>query len=110
MSFKNILKIFFLDWIITVVMYLVGLLITGIKDLKSVDIVFYLSNVSSSPTGTSPLLNVLTYLMASFGFVILISFLVNKSSLKIPMKEFIISQFVYIFSTVLIIFAFLLLI
>ncbi len=104
MSFKNILKIFLLDWIVTVVMYLVGLLITGIGDLRPADIVFYLSNLPSSPNGTSPLLDVLSYLMVSLGFVVLISYLVNKSYLKLSIREFVVAQVTYIISPLLLIF------
>ncbi len=103
MATKDILKLFFLDWIVTAVMYLVGLIFSGIGDPEKVDIAFYISNISSSPTGTSPLLDVFTYFLTSVAFVILISFLVNKSYIKYPKKTFILSQILYLMSVIIVV-------
>jgi len=40
MHFKDILKLFFLDWLVTLVMYLVGYVFSGIGNLEKADIVF----------------------------------------------------------------------
>lgn len=103
MDIKNILKLFFLDWVVTAVMYLVGLIFSGVGDSEKADIAFYISNISSAPTGTSPLLDVFTYLLTSMAFVVLISFLINKSYIKYPKKTFILSQILYLISVVLVV-------
>ena len=95
---KEILKTFFLDWLVTIVMYVVGLLISGFGKEEYADIVRYVSNLSTSPSGMSPLVDTLTYLFISLCFVILISYLINKSYLKIATKNFVISQFLYLLS------------
>ena len=105
MNVKEILKLFALDWIITLLMYIVGFLITGVGDFKSADITFYISNLSSAPTGTSPLLTVFTYLLTSLMFVILISFLINKSYIKYSKKSFTLAQVLYLVSVILIVFS-----
>ena len=101
----NILKLFFLDWVVTGAMYLVGLFFSGMDNLEKADVIFYISNLSSSPTGTSPLLDVFTYLFASIAFVVLISFLINKSYIKYPKKTFILSQLFYLISVVIVVFS-----
>ncbi len=105
MKVKEILKLFFLDWITTLLMYVVGFLITGIGDFKSADINFYISNLSTSPTGTSALMTVFTYLLTSILFVILISFLINQSYIKYSKKTFILAQLLYLISVIIIIFS-----
>ena len=105
MTIKNILKLFLLDWLITAVMYFVGYLFSGIGNLEKADILFYISNISSSPTGTSALLDVFTYLFASIAFVVLISFLINKSYIKYPKKTFVLSQILYLISVVIVVFS-----
>jgi len=101
---KDILKIFGLDWLITVAMYAVGVLVSGFGSADYADVVRYISNFSTSPTGLSSLVDTFTYLFISLCFVILISYLVNKDYLKIATKSFVISQFLYLLSVALIIF------
>lgn len=101
----EIIKLFFLDWFVTLLMYLVGFLLTGMGDFKSADINFYISNFSTSPAGTAPLVTVFTYLLTSILFVIFISFLINKSYIKYSIKTFIIAQVFYLISVILIIFS-----
>jgi len=98
MSVKDILKLFLLDWVVTAVMYLVGMLVSGSGDTTWADIVFYISNLSTAPTGVNPLLDVFTYLFVSLAFVVLISFLVNKSYIKISVKSFVVAQVLYLVS------------
>ena len=101
---KNILKIFFLDWIVTAVMYITGYIFSGLDKEGIADITTYLSNLESSPLKPPSHTNVLVYLFASLSFVILISYLINKGYMKISLKEFLISQIAYIVSIVLVIF------
>jgi len=103
MHFKDIIKLFFLDWLVTLVMYLVGYVFSGIGNLEKADIVFYISNISSSPKGPSALIDVFTYLFVSIAFVILISFLINKSYIKYPIKSFVLSQVLYLISVTVVI-------
>ena len=103
MNLKNILKLFFLDWLVTLVMYLVGYIFSGIENIEKANIVFYLSNLSSSPKGPSLLLDVFTYLFASMAFVVLISFLINKSYIKYTRKTFILSQILYLMSVIIVV-------
>lgn len=105
MTIKNILKLFFLDWIVTVVMYLVGYIFSGIGNLEKADIIFYISNISSSPKGPSALINVFTYLFVSIAFVVLISFLINKSYTKYSKKTFIMAQILYLVSVFIVVFS-----
>lgn len=101
----EIIKLFFLDWFVTLLMYIVGFLITGIGDFKSADINFYISNFSTSPTGLTPLVDVFTYLLTSILFVILISFLINKSYIKYSKKTFILAQVMYLVSVFIVVFS-----
>lgn len=101
----EILKLFFLDWLVTLSMYLVGFLLTGMGDFKSADINFYISNFSTSPTGIEPLVAVFTYLLTSILFVILISFLINKSYIKYSKKTFILAQVMYLVSVFIVVFS-----
>jgi hypothetical protein len=101
---KNILKIFFLDWVVTIVMYVAGYIFSGLDKEGIADITRYFSNLESSPLEPSSHANVLIYLFASLSFVILISYLINKGYMKISLKEFLISQVAYILSVVLVIF------
>jgi len=101
----EIFKLFILDWIVTLLMYVVGFLITGLGDFKSADINFYISNLSTAPTGISPLLAVFTYLLTSILFVILISFLINNSYIKYSKKTFLVSQLMYLVSLTMIVFS-----
>lgn len=105
MNIKNILKLFFLDWLVTLSMYIVGFLLTGIGDFKSADINFYISNFSTSPTGVAPLVTVFTYLLTSILFVVLISFLINKSYIKYSKKTFILAQILYLATVFIVIFS-----
>ncbi len=101
----EIFKLFILDWIVTLLMYVVGFLITGLGDFKSADINFYISNLNTAPTGVSPLLAVFTYLLTSILFVILISFLINNSYIKYSKKTFLVSQLMYLVSLTMIVFS-----
>lgn len=105
MKHIEVFKLFIFDWIVTLLMYVVGFLITGLGDFKSADINFYISNLNTAPTGTSPLIAVFTYLLTSILFVILISFLINKSYIKSSIKIFIVAQILYLVSVVLIAFS-----
>ncbi|HNU76200.1 MAG TPA: hypothetical protein PKL88_00610 [bacterium] len=101
----EIFKLFILDWIVTLLMYVVGFLITGLGDFKSADINFYISNLNTAPTGVSPLLAVFTYLLTSILFVILISYLINNSYIKYSKKTFLVSQLMYLVSLTMIVFS-----
>ncbi|MBW6441620.1 hypothetical protein K0B04_01780 [Patescibacteria group bacterium] len=99
---KDILKIFTLDWVITTTMYISGLLISGIKGSEAVDIVKYFSN-SDIPVSQRRCFDGFLYFFMSMGFVILISYLINKSYFKVSKKHFFISQVLYFLSVLLII-------
>jgi hypothetical protein len=101
---KNILKVFFLDWIVTAVMYVTGYIFSGLDKDGVADITRYFSNLESSPLEASSHTSILVYLFASISFVILISYLINKGYIKVSLKEFLISQIAYLISVVLVIF------
>jgi hypothetical protein len=101
---KNILKVFFLDWIVTAVMYVTGYIFSGLDKEGVADITTYFSNLESSPLEPSSHTSVLVYLFASLSFVVLISYLINKGYVKVSLGEFLISQILYIASVVLAIF------
>ena len=99
---KNILKIFTLDWVITTIMYISGLLISGIGGAEVVDIINYFSN-SEIPVSQRRCSDGFLYFFMSMGFVVLISYLLNKSYFKVSKKEFVLSQLLYFLSVLLVI-------
>ncbi len=98
---SNILKIFLLDWLITLVMFIAGILISFLGIGKYVDIVQY-SNLLKEVVGEGSIINTIIYLLTSVFMVILFSGLINLSKMRAPWKEFILAQMLYIFSIALI--------
>lgn len=98
---SNILKIFLLDWLITLVMFLTGILVSLLGVGKYVDIVQYTNSLKEG-VGEGSIINTFIYLLTSISMVILFSGLINLSKIKAPRKEFFIAQFLYILSIALI--------
>lgn len=93
-SVLNILKLFFLDWVILVVMYTIGSVVVGFDPQGYVNIVVILSSISPS----SMMADLITYIFIDTSVIIFISYLINNYFIKIPRKLFIISQILFIFS------------
>ena len=98
---SNILKLFLLDWLITLVMFIAGILVSLLVVEKYVDITQY-ANLLKENFGGSSITNTFINLFMSVSMVILFSALINLSKIKAPWKEFIIAQFFYILSIALI--------
>lgn len=107
---KKILKIFLTDWVITLLMYVSGYIISGIKSSESLDIVSYLSGSVEKQKNYLVFLNIFTYFFISLCTVMLISFFVNKNIVKASRREFIYSQALYLISIVVVILSLLFLI
>ena len=89
-----VLKLFFLNWFITVTMYGIGSLIIKFDPRGYRDLVAQLSSISLSPM----IVDMLIYLFISFSIVVLISYSLNKFFFKVSTKLFIISQALFILS------------
>jgi hypothetical protein len=103
MKVFNILKILVLDWIVTLVMYVSGFVICSLETSKKIDISSYLPEMPTAVPGEPSLSDALFYLFISLSFVVLISFLINKSFLKVGKSDFLIGQVLYFLSFALVI-------
>jgi hypothetical protein len=100
----NILKILVLDWVITLVMYLSGLAVSSLKSMKKVGDSTYFPSITNTGITNPPPFDYLPYLFISLSFVVLISYLINKSYLKVDKKSYILGQVMYLLSFALLIF------
>jgi len=104
MTTNKITKLFFIDWFITLSMYISGYVISRLRTAESLDIVSYLSKSSGDQIRPITFLDTFIYLFISVSFVVLMSFLINKGYIKASKKEFVLSQFVYFVSVTIVIF------
>lgn len=99
---SHILKIFLLDWLITVLMYVVGVLVSVVGAEKNIDVLKHVDLIKTN-SSSGNVLSTLIYLITSISMVILFSLLINLSKIKAPWKDFIISQLLYVLSVAFII-------
>ena len=97
-DFISVLKIFMLDWVTLILMYLSGSLIAKIDTTKSLDLIYYLSPENKVDNTSQIMTGVYIYLFISLSIVILISYLLNKSIFKVSKRSFIISQILFVLS------------
>lgn len=100
---SNIVELFLFDWLVTLMMYLIGTLVSFVGLAKYVDLFQYVGLIKVS-NARDLVLDTFTYLLTSIMMVILFSFLINLSKVKAAGKEFILAQLLYIFSFVLVLF------
>ena len=98
---SNVLKIFLLDWLITLAMFIAGIMVSLLGVGKYVDIVQCANSLKEGVGGVS-IINTFIYLLASISMVILFSGLINLSKIKARWKDFILAQMFYVLSIALI--------